>query len=373
MKKRLVTAMALALAAAGSASAADLVLYGLVDYGLQYVNTKAAFGGAKSDSFSMVSGERNGNRWGLRSSEDLGNGVKVGFQLESGFDADTGAGKQSRLFGRQAVIYVDSADYGSLKFGRTGSSNSPNGSYLSTTVIASPWGGGTIGGSHSAFYYNSWDDNAIEYKSPTFAGFNLVGHYSLNQNGDESSSSSDNTRDGSIGLMYKNGKFEARLVYEKTLWANSASKHDTQTYTAAARYVPGPWGVYGGFQYAQNVHQLGTDPLGLTEITLKKYQAYKKTLTGSTPDVSDGMKGFGLVTGVSYQWGATRLITSVSHTNYKVEQTSDKLGYLLGTVGFEHMFSKRTGIYGYYAFAKGVKCADDFKQHRAVIGTRHWF
>lgn len=109
MKKTL-AALAVLGAFAGSAAAADVTLYGVVDYGFLYNYTdKQAANGTSTDenTLKLQSGVDAGSRWGVKGTEDLGNGLKVGFQLESGFNADDGTlskygDKQNRLFGRQA-------------------------------------------------------------------------------------------------------------------------------------------------------------------------------------------------------------------------------------------------------------------------------
>ena len=89
MKKSLV-ALAV-LAAACSAQAADIQLYGRVDTGLAYTSTDSDKVGTDAvNSFEMKSGFTTGNRWGIKGGEDLGNGMKVGFVLESGFESDDG-------------------------------------------------------------------------------------------------------------------------------------------------------------------------------------------------------------------------------------------------------------------------------------------
>src|SRR5690606_40946819 len=66
----------------------------------------------------MRSGGRNGNRWGLRGSEDLGNGLKAVFQLESGFNISSGRPSDStRLFNRTAMVGL-AGTWGQLSFGR---------------------------------------------------------------------------------------------------------------------------------------------------------------------------------------------------------------------------------------------------------------
>lgn len=103
MKKTL-AALAVLGAFAGSAMAADVTLYGALDTGFEYKHTKST-GEKAVDKFDMQTGWDTGNRWGLKGSEDLGNGYKVSFKLESGFNGDDGTmGQSGRLFGREAGL-----------------------------------------------------------------------------------------------------------------------------------------------------------------------------------------------------------------------------------------------------------------------------
>ena len=103
MKKTLF-ALALAGAFAGSAMAAEVTMYGLVDLGVQYTHTDDGVNDT-TDTFEMKSGTNSGSRFGLKGEEDLGNGLRAGFVLENGFDADTGElGQNDRLFGREASL-----------------------------------------------------------------------------------------------------------------------------------------------------------------------------------------------------------------------------------------------------------------------------
>ena len=101
MKKQLL-AVTVASAFASTAFAANVTVYGTVDTGLVYNNT--SFGGAMTDAkdsnkFSMDSGVLGGTKFGLKGSEDLGDGYSVSFQLENGFDSDTGAMNQTMKVG----------------------------------------------------------------------------------------------------------------------------------------------------------------------------------------------------------------------------------------------------------------------------------
>ena len=88
MKKTLVAVSVLG-AFAGSALAADVQLYGILDTGVGYSHIDMDTSGVDDvDSFEMKSGVGSGSRWGLKGTEDLGNGLTVGFILENGFDSD---------------------------------------------------------------------------------------------------------------------------------------------------------------------------------------------------------------------------------------------------------------------------------------------
>lgn len=93
MKKTL-AAVAVLGAFAGSALAADVQLYGVVDTGLRYTHfdgDAAAAGYDAVDKFEMKSGQQSGSRFGFKGTEDLGNGLTVGFILENQFNSDDGS------------------------------------------------------------------------------------------------------------------------------------------------------------------------------------------------------------------------------------------------------------------------------------------
>ena len=105
MKKSFV-ALAVLGAFAGTSMAAEVTMYGVVDTGLLYQHGEASASidgigsaSAEVDSFSMEPGTNSASRFGIRGTEDLGNGMTVGFKLENGFESGTGALKtDSKLF-----------------------------------------------------------------------------------------------------------------------------------------------------------------------------------------------------------------------------------------------------------------------------------
>lgn len=123
MFKKSLIAVAVLGATAFSVQAADVTMYGKVDTGLQYQSNEITILDqtvVDTDSFTMENGLNSASRFGVKGSEDLGNGMKVSFQLENGFKADSGEFKTSgKLFDRQATVAL-SSDFGTLTMGRVG-------------------------------------------------------------------------------------------------------------------------------------------------------------------------------------------------------------------------------------------------------------
>lgn len=143
MKKTL-AALSVLGAFAGSALAADVTLYGVIDTGLVFQHADADMQGVDTvDTFQMKSGVTAGSRFGLKGTEDLGNGLKIGFVLENGFSSDTGSFTQdNRLFGREAQLNLSGA-FGTVAFGRMGSLASGNGTFGllgSMSPFGTSWG-----------------------------------------------------------------------------------------------------------------------------------------------------------------------------------------------------------------------------------------
>lgn len=174
MKRTALSTVALALlAAAGTANAqSSVTLYGALDDGIQYVsNNKGKSQVGLADSTTIA------DRWGLKGSEDLGNGLKAIFQLESGFSINNGTLYQGgALFGRQAYVGLAAQQYGSLTLGRQ---------YDAVTDAVQPLTGdawayvfatpGDVDNNDNSARFN----NSIKYVSPVFSGAQVEGTYSL--------------------------------------------------------------------------------------------------------------------------------------------------------------------------------------------------
>lgn len=124
MKKHLIAA-AVAAAVAAPAMAQNVTVYGVLDVG--YANTDTSNTTGINTNVTSQSG--NGNMGtsviGLKGTEDLGGGVKVGFDVQGELHANSGGGSgvsagSGFAFNRQSWVSIGSASMGTLKVGRTG-------------------------------------------------------------------------------------------------------------------------------------------------------------------------------------------------------------------------------------------------------------
>ncbi|MFM0557757.1 porin [Paraburkholderia sediminicola] len=113
MKKIAISSAVGALLAAATSSAfaqSSVTLYGIVDEAVRY-QTNAGPGG--DDQVSMTSGPETHSRWGLKGSENLGDGWSAVFHLENGFEAFDGQlHVPNTLFSRQAYVGLSNDKWG---------------------------------------------------------------------------------------------------------------------------------------------------------------------------------------------------------------------------------------------------------------------
>jgi predicted porin len=111
MKKSLL-ALAVLGAFAGVASAqSSVTLYGTVDLNARYVKNDGA-----ARRYSLSQDGINSSQLGFKGTEDLGGGLKAGFDLLAGVNADTGT-TNSKFFNRRAVVKL-SGNFGEVRLGR---------------------------------------------------------------------------------------------------------------------------------------------------------------------------------------------------------------------------------------------------------------
>lgn len=403
MKKTL-AAVAVLGAFAGSALAADVTLYGKVDLGLQYVNSDVdqitdagtlATESVKSDKMAVKSGSNSGPRWGIKGTEQISEGLTVGFQLEGGFDADTGKSAQGeRLFGRESRLYV-TTDFGEIAFGRMGGLDSGSGSYdiVSKGYAMSTGWGDTIGKTSKIFLGQSDRfDNMITYKSPTFAGVTVYAQASLQKTASttEVEGSSDTDRYYALGATGNWGALSSALVFSTTdysrTWVNgtdaaSQEKAELEGHEDMSKVVTG----YVAYDFGMVKPMLSAQYFDDVKGVDAWEAAEGEVATVSPAWANYSKKGYGVMLGATAPVGAGTLFAMVGYSDYetteavgekKVEFDAMNFG-----LGYQYPLSKRTYVYTAAGYTKinaewangGNKLDADNQTTEVVAGIVHNF
>ena len=367
--KKIAIAVAAALTAT-AASAANFNLYGVIDTGFGYTNKDTLRG--TTNTFEMINGYTAGSRFGLKGTEDLGNGYSVSFILENGFASDTGLlGQSGRMFGREANLKVHSP-YGTLSFGRAGTLLSGASSLEIFGTYADALPGGWDGIFNVANYQGNGMrlDNMVTYQTPTAAGFTGYAQYSFandTKNGD--SDNVDNMRETNrytaFGLTYANGPVNAVVIYDTTMFKHGSTAPDNygdaRNLTVGGSYDFGFMRVSAYGQYVKGARSAyGVD-----------------NLWGYFSSDADGYN-FHLGTQVPMSWG--RLYVAAYYGKVEANDARDNdegTNYNI-LLGGEYDFSKRTSLYSGIAYRQ-VKIDSDSTVHiddkttQVIFGLRHAF
>ena len=402
MKKTLVAVSVLG-AFAGSALAADVQLYGILDTGVGYSHIDMDTSGVDDvDSFEMKSGVGSGSRWGLKGTEDLGNGLTVGFILENGFDSDDGSEDSTGvMFNRESSLFLEGS-FGKLAFGRMGALNSGQSSWSKVGMInafGTSYGEFTAQASNVFSLAGQWA-NMIAYETPDFAGFKLFTQYGMGSNDNENESSSN--RFYSLGVTYNNGPFAGYFAvdsinyktakFSKGEWPNNGDDiDDSLTVTLGGSYDFDVVKIYLGAQYfdevrlsslggpicrANDVRDLGISGFDLSINDIAKLKGYGISLSGDAP-LAGGRVMFGL--GYVDADAADSLDKALSQ-NIAGFRDFEIQRYVV-SAGYSYPFSKRTDVYGVASYMQDNEdtsresgtLEQDPSAYSFYVGLRHRF
>ena len=340
MKKTL-AAVAVLGAFAGSALAADVTLYGRVDTGLKYMHTDLDVAGQDAtNDWAMTSGNSTGSRFGIKGSEQIADGLTVGFQLENGFDSDSGKfGDKERMFNRESRLYV-TTEFGEIAMGRYGRLASDAGAYSmrGNFIGGSSWGSMTIGSEVVFAKTDSRLDNMVTYKSPKFGGVTVLAQYGMG-NSDENTSKTD--RYAGIGALGNWGDLTAGLIVESTNYKSF--------YNNAAHDVDDSLSVEAGVAYDFGVAKVGAtaqyfkDAIGVKEITGE----------GANASLGNKVDGYGVKLAVAAPALGGQVQGAVGYMAAEAtENSSDEFSrYTVGAT-YKYPLSKRTYLYTAASYTK---------------------
>ena len=289
MFKKSLIAVAVLGATAFSVQAADVTMYGKVDLGLQYKTSEVTVGDktmVDEDTFSMENGRNSASRFGIKGSEDLGNGYKAGFVLESSIKTDDGSlGQGGRLWGREARVYL-SGDFGEVSFGRVGPIVGGNGPYarFGHVMNAFSCGWGDVGGSLQVVSLGyEFVDNAVTYLTPKFGGLDAVFQYSFGAD-----TQSDAYKDGTEGKSSVERMYAGAVRYQNsTVLVSAGVEGINQDQPSADR---------NGLDDALSFNLGGSYDAGFAKFYVysQVFQNYAKAAKVTMFSIPSGVDGYGV-------------------------------------------------------------------------------
>ena len=277
MKKSLI-ALAV-LGASGVAMAqSSVTLYGVADAGVGRIKSGYARATSNDDGASdktqFLSGSAMNNtnsRIGVRGVEDLGGGLKAGFNFESGLDLDQGdtLGSGGGFWGRNANLWLG-GNWGTFKMGR---SLTPSFYGVAAWELTGTANYSVVGNTFG--YANSLRNNSqFSYKTPNLGGFSAeLGYVLKPDNGDRAK--------WDVNAIYANGPIGVGLSANKV-------KSGKTNYALGGKYNFGNFALAGSYTTAHNAANAkrrgyslgGTATFGAASLTLDLTRDTKNEWTG---------------------------------------------------------------------------------------------
>ncbi|WP_293765038.1 porin [uncultured Aquitalea sp.] len=329
--KKLVLAAAIA-AALPVIAQADVTIYGSIRGGLD--SMKSADTGFKSqtgvDDF--------GSRLGFKGNEDLGNGLKAIWQVESGFNIDgvATAGSGAGTFGTRTTFVGLEGGFGKVRvgyiddvLGETEATDNLYGPRRDNIGMAFPlYEGSDIFGT----YGDGRVKNSVRYDTPDLNGFNAIVQYG---SGEAVSASTGKKTGNTFGtrLAYSNAGFFGAYAYMakfNTVQDKNSGVHRVEfgydannLYLAATLQKVTLWGDASSISNFASFNIANTGANKLTSNSWAINAAY--TFGAFKPSFVYSKRQSVKVDGNSQDWGATQWAAALDYTVSK--RTMVEAGY----------------------------------------------
>jgi len=298
----------------------------------------------KSGDTQLTGLFNNSSRFGLRGVEDLGGGLKAGFQIESGFSSDTGV-SDPVFFRRQSELNLG-GDFGLLRLG-----NFTAESYNTTLETTSLHNHDTGSSADLLYSYVMRDINKIAYRLPTFGGFTAEGAVSLSERAPDARNAYD------LALVHGAGPVGLSLGYSRNKSATDmfgTSTGEARQAALRASYAIGAVNLGAYYQFA----------------TLDK-------VNRGTQDA----KRHAVRLAAMYRMGASEFHANFGRADKIKLGGTRQSGTAANqwTLGYNYNLSKRTKLYGYFTrldnearinYRSGA-LGEDFRS--VAVGLRHNF
>jgi GBP family porin len=383
--KLAVLAAALALGSAAQAQS-SVTLYGILDGGLRY-QTVSLQNQDSATNAGMAYGSQSANRLGFRGVEDLGNGNRVAFTIESGFDLGNGNAQQGgRMFGRQAWLGAENDAWGYARMGRQ--YNFATDYMYAVDPMGQSFGQGSIGAAFGTANINRVS-NMVKYQTPRYSGFQAGVGYSFATGTNNvfvsdnrattgfsnyNFETNNNVRQATLGANYANGPVYVALTYDKVYAPTNAptaanpsawilgGAYDLKSVKLSAAYGQ----TRGGYLLGQgnNISGAGFNVndsrvAGNGEYIFDQNMGYNSYLLGATVPVNSTSR-------VLMSWTMLTPNTNMKDAYNAQNQSAYNLAYT-------YDFSKRTNLYSYVSYMDNLATVDTAKSTVVGVGIRHQF
>lgn len=347
---------------AAYSTAAEVRVYGLIDLSLAYEDGKNA-----KPTLTMKPNTQSGSRFGIYAEEKLSADTYVFTTLEAQIQPDTGSiqsfhGKDDDFFGRQAFVGIHNNTYGEIMFGRLYAGTAAAGRHqtlAATDAFKCGYGDDStlsVSGQQNTHRLN----NAIQYATPTFAGWRAVGTFSFSKyEKDEADEFSDNNRFVDLAISHKGAKSYFMVGFNKTILGENTTKtawnQPTMNFVVGGNYDFDTVKVFGQYRYTKHGGMAG-----YTFTDFKDWETNSVAL------------------GVQVPMFGGRFMASTQYMKAESQESADAGEYEKYTagIGYQYFLSKKTDVYVIASYATANGCAKENSTEnrtRFVAGLRHIF
>jgi general bacterial porin, GBP family len=376
----------------------NFTVYGLIDTGVHIANT------GNGSQANLASGIAEGSRIGFKGTEELGNGFKAIFTLESRFEADTGGNMNgyptadvgtSLLTGTDSVLQLLGPAGGVVRtaliqrlhsekivnpndalFDRTAMVGliTPAGAILlgrqytpgyEVLALSDPFEAGTAGGwgniaggigGYTTTGVAIRASDAIQYRLQLPNGFGASLMYAISGN------DSANNGTGTGSLNYSKRFWGANARYQANGWnvGIGYNTEDDQTgnksltsLTIGGSYAVGNAKLFAGYHHMRNDNSA---LIGIANKELPEQGVPVPIASALATIIGNNAKldANSYTVGMHYTFGSSRFITAISQTDDKLSTDAKAT---LFAVGYNYYLSKRTDLYGVVAHVENENTA----------------
>jgi predicted porin len=363
------------------AQSSNVELYGRINAGVDNASATGATlttGAVNQDFKARMRQFDTGSRLGVRGTEDLGNGLRAVFQIESGVNSDNGQNASQSgaaqnastgfLGSRPTWVGLDGA-MGTVKFGRqdvfwgNGTINQTGPNHVNTDI---PW---LTGGSGRVSAGVTRQSNVVTYTTPTMSGLNATLSWSPDTTAGgantvggqaaanaESATAGKNTNANLLGLTVRGawGPYQLQYDFVTKTGSNDQAGAVLANQTTVARTFANKLGLAWAYQPGGQISLIGTaihvqnQAIAATEsIAGAAVAAGVENLNQNTLSVTwEHLVGGNILLLAQYgQMMAVKGCSAVANVQANVCDNSKATGYMAGV---RYNLSKRTAVFASY-------------------------